>query len=302
MAEPFIAGAASPSCLFNFILRAKRNGSTGFSKSPDWVQQKFDPSGIQPLVADYEELGRSQLQRDIGRTLRLTSGICARDKRQLLPQLLGRLMSQAGAVPFCAAGRQLVQRPALMTLRPSLTPPGAELVRLEGHRGYVMRIGSVARRPPRLGRRGRHRAALGRWDQRRADRFEGHGRRLYALAALPDGRLAAGADDNTVQLWDVGTGAELARLEGHRSWVRALAALPDGRLASGARDGTVRLWDARTGVELARLEGHGGRVCCAGGATGRPPRLGLGATASCGSGTPAPAPSPRQAVLNSIVC
>jgi len=39
--------------------------------------------------------GSLEPQKLIGRTLRLTAGICARDQRQLIPQLLGRLMTNA---------------------------------------------------------------------------------------------------------------------------------------------------------------------------------------------------------------
>ena len=56
---------------------------------------------------------------------------------------------------------------------------------------------------------------------------------VTALCLLPDGRLASGARDNTIRLWDVAAGAETARLEGHSGAVAALCLLADGRLASG---------------------------------------------------------------------
>jgi WD40 repeat protein len=60
---------------------------------------------------------------------------------------------------------------------------------------------------------------------------------------LPGGRLASGADDRTIKLWDPASGQLQATLEGHSGWVMALAVLPGGRLASGAGDATIKLWD-----------------------------------------------------------
>ena len=91
---------------------------------------------------------------------------------------------------FLDAARCLVVPPVILTQSRSLTPPGAESARLEGHSGWG-------------------------W--------------VSALCVLPDGRLASGSSDNTIRLWDVKTGAESARLEGHsdaaptaleRRWVR----------------------------------------------------------------------------------
>jgi hypothetical protein len=66
------------------------------------------------------------------------------------------------------------------------------------------------------------------------------------VAFSPDGkRLASGASDNAVRLWDAAGGKEIARLEGHKNQVDSVVFSPDGkRLASGAFDNTVRLWDA----------------------------------------------------------
>ena len=67
------------------------------------------------------------MQNLIGRTLRLTTGICA------------RLMACAdpAAAPFLRRAHNLIEPPALLPARPSLTPPGAESARLEGHTDWV---------------------------------------------------------------------------------------------------------------------------------------------------------------------
>jgi APAF-1 helical domain/WD domain, G-beta repeat len=189
---------------------------------PGWLKAKLlATSSPQALVADYEQHGVGELQTFIGRTLRLTTGILARDERQLIPQLLGRIMGckAFGAAEFLEASRRQLSRPAILVERPSLTPPGAETARLEGH-----------------------------WSP------------IRALCLLPNGRRASGSSDSTIRQWDAAAGVETARLEGHSDRVTALCLLSDSRLASGSSDKSIRLWDAAAGVETARLEGHSGEV------------------------------------------
>jgi hypothetical protein len=185
--------------------------------TPDWMQQKLNAFGPLTLVADYDRYAAGKMQRFIGRTLRMTAGICSRDQRQLLPQLLGRLMtcSDPAAPAFVNRARTLIEPPALVSEHPSLTLPGAEMLRLEGHSGAVT-----------------------------------------ALAVLPDGRLASASSDHTIRLWDLDIGAETARLHGHTGGVMSLTVVPDGRIASGSSDTTVRVWDLGRYAETARLEGH----------------------------------------------
>jgi WD40 repeat protein len=67
--------------------------------------------------------------------------------------------------------------------------------------------------------------------------------RVNAVSA--DGRWLAGARlDNTIAVWDLATGVEVAKRLGFSVPATCLAFRPDGRaLASGHRDGTAVVWD-----------------------------------------------------------
>ncbi|MEK6299117.1 MAG: protein kinase [Acidobacteriota bacterium] len=90
----------------------------------------------------------------------------------------------------------------------------------------------------------------------------GNVRGIASMAFSPNGlMLAIGAADGTVRLWDVKTGALIARLAGHAEHVNAVAFSPDSRrLAAGSNDGFVRLWDTSTHQEVIALQGHAGEI------------------------------------------
>jgi WD40 repeat protein len=99
----------------------------------------------------------------------------------------------------------------------------------------------------------------------------GHPRRVEALAFAPDGRrlatgeneLAAGGNDGTVVLWEVGRGAEKELPGDPARAVFCLAFAPGGAtLAAGHLDATVRIWEVATGEQRATLRGHSDSVHC----------------------------------------
>ncbi len=266
---------------------------------PAWIDRKVQQfRGAAEIVEDFDQFANPvDLQQSlIGRSLRLALGILRRDPRQAMTQLHGRLIKaceRLDRLPFLDALLARAREDILIELRPALTPPGAELARLEGHRDAIRALvilpdGRLASggcdRTIRLWQIGSEqevaclegpqsvsclamlpggRLASGAgpgitiWDigneQARYESFA-TGPAL-PLVALQDGRLVGGGD-RRISVWDSASGQELASFWDPHDGVQALAVLGDGRLISGGNDGTIRLWDIATQQETARLEGH----------------------------------------------
>jgi hypothetical protein len=58
--------------------------------------------------------------------------------------------------------------------------------------------------------------------------------------------LYAGGGDNTVQAWDISTGAVKRMFTGHSGYVHCVCVRSGGNILSGAEDGTVKMWDPST--------------------------------------------------------
>jgi WD40 repeat protein len=152
-----------------------------------------------------------------------------------MPQLLGRLMAcgSSGVPEFLASARQRLPTPAIILRTGSLTPPGAETARLEGHASGVDALCQLADGRLASGS-GDHTIRL--WDVHtgaETARLEGHSQWVSALCQLADGRLASGSGDDTIRLWDVHTGAcrEITRLEVDAPVIDLSALLEGGGLA-----------------------------------------------------------------------
>lgn len=75
--------------------------------------------------------------------------------------------------------------------------------------------------------------------------LDGHTEIVRSVAFSPNGRtLASGGYHETITLWDVATGKNIATLNGHFQAVYCVVFNPDGKtLAAGMDDGTIKLWD-----------------------------------------------------------
>jgi len=72
----------------------------------------------------------------------------------------------------------------------------------------------------------------------------GHEDGVRSVCFNPDGsELASGANDESVRLWDVKSGALLHTYRGHTHEVQSVDISPDGRvIASGSDDFKIKLW------------------------------------------------------------
>lgn len=83
------------------------------------------------------------------------------------------------------------------------------------------------------------------------------GRAIYALAISADGGRAVTAGSDTIRLWDLDAGAEIARRRLTKATSVKLSAAGD-RMLLGSEDGWVRAADVATGAELWALDGRAG--------------------------------------------
>lgn len=87
--------------------------------------------------------------------------------------------------------------------------------------------------------------------------------KLLALALSPDAsKLAAGYEDGSIRIFDVGSGRPLGSvLRGHKCRVLCLAFNESAtRLASGSEDFSIKVWLVDAGRDVLTLTGHRGSV------------------------------------------
>ena len=84
------------------------------------------------------------------------------------------------------------------------------------------------------------------------------GSEVLSCCFSPDGmEILSGSLDNTIKLWDKGSGKMLKSFEGHSNSVMSVAFSPDGQsILSGSSDKTIKLWDKGSGKMLKSFEGH----------------------------------------------
>ncbi|MDB9456192.1 WD40 repeat domain-containing protein, partial [Dolichospermum circinale] len=187
--------------------------------------------GVQSLIEDYDLLDNPEIRNNseyaetvkalklIPRALFRSTHIIHQDPKQLKGQLSARLTYfDLPEIKNLLAQIATDQNIGLYSLIGSLRPPGSGLIRT----------------------------------------LEGHSNSVNAIAVTPDGKtVISGSWDNTIKIWDVGTGTQKFTLEGHSDPVNAIAVTPDGKtVISGSWDNTIKIWDVGTGTQKFTLEGH----------------------------------------------
>ncbi len=211
---------------------AERRGAfTTLMQDYRWLHERLRLAGVDALLGDCRHLGDSEFGRLLAACLRNSAHVLRRNPEQLAAQVLGRLGERNAVVQditrLCASVREAVRRAVSSGELANTLLPVTASVRLDLALSAVLEVQGVG---------------------------------VAALAVLPDGRLASGCDDGTIQLWALQGSAEPLVLKGHKKLVNDLAVLPDGRLASGSNDGTIRLWNCHGRAEPQVLYGHANQV------------------------------------------
>ena len=184
----------------------------------EFLSQKIEHPefGVEALIEDYELIDaaealtnpeydpeRVKTLKRIQGALRLSAHVLAKDKTQLVGQLLGRMQGfDTPGIQQLLSQAKPSQTTWLRPLTPSLTPPGGQLLRtLECHSDWVR-----------------------------------------AVAVTPDGLKAISASlDNTLKVWDLATGEARLTLNGHSDWVSGVAVTADGLKAISASSDNTQI-------------------------------------------------------------
>ncbi len=158
---------------------------------------------------------------------------------------------------FSPDGKRVVTASQDATARIWDVESGKEIVVLSGHVHALKsalfspdgeRVLTVSRNTARIwdGRSGRAVHLL--------DRHTGE---VLCAVFSPGGeRVVTGATDSTAIIWDVTTGAVLAKLAGHNSSIYDVCFSADDKRIATASDEDARVWDTATGKEISVFRGH----------------------------------------------
>jgi len=229
-----------------------------------WLEGKVEASGTEEVIRDFDHLDFAEGKDAIQGALRLSTHILARDTTQLVPQLVGRLLS-FDIPEFWEMVRQYGRRSCwLRPLHPALTAPGQALLRtIVGHSRWVTAVVVCANGKHAIS--GSDDQTLKVWDLASGAEVRtliGHADMVNAVAVCGGGKQAISAsDDKFLKVWNLETGAEARTISGHTDAVTAVAVCGDHKKAiSGSWDQTLKVWDLESGLEIRSFSGHNASV------------------------------------------
>jgi TIR domain/APAF-1 helical domain/WD domain, G-beta repeat len=170
----------------------------------NYLEAKLAATDPNALIADYDYLQEDKDLQLVQSAIRLSANVLVRDQRQLASQLTGRLLGfdDNDIQALLKQAAEKAPRPSLWPLRANLTPPGGPLVRT----------------------------------------LEGHSSSVRGVAITADGRRAVSASyDNTLRVWDLESGKELALLEADGATTSCAFSLDGQRIVAGDASGRVHL-------------------------------------------------------------
>lgn len=203
----------------------------------NWIHNKLNATNINVLLSDFDFALAQSIKGTIGSiaiyddlkmlrdALGLSAEVLAHDKSQLSSQIIGRLLDYESEIIQQLVAQAIGSKSGIW-LRP---------------------VTNSLQRPRTLGRSSLN-VTASFFNQ--------------SLAITPDGKRAlVGSRRNTIQIWNLETGAREKTLSGHSGAIWALAVFPDNkRFVSASDDYTVNVWDIESGEILRTLRGHTGPV------------------------------------------
>ncbi len=224
-----------------------------------WLQAKLNNTDAYSLLRDFDEFLDDRTHALVASAVRLSLSAVVVDRRQLAPQLDGRLAAHCNNGDIANLLSTIVYpRGTFRTAEKSplaYAPAGGTLLGVMRHPGALSDAMVLSN-----GRILSWSSTLCLWDTdgEELNRVSVHSDLIVRVEVLSDGRLISISFDDTLRLWD-SEGVPLRVLEGHSSTINGLKVLEDGRIVSWSEDSTLRLWDA-DGSPLHVLEGHSGAV------------------------------------------